>query len=139
MKFAVAALVATASALDFIGCQGADWGNSQEMHTESDCIFHKLAGPGQKELHGKVLVDLLEKYCHWRNPNIRLSQCDTMAQAKEKFLIGTFGHDGEINQAQFYRAYYAVKEHQHEEDTMGFASVFHAVNGNGECVQLDGT
>jgi hypothetical protein len=43
MKFAVAALIATAAAdKDALGCEGVSWGNWKGMRAESSCLFNKL-------------------------------------------------------------------------------------------------
>jgi hypothetical protein len=43
MKYAVAALIATAAAdKDALGCEGSNWGDWTAMRAESTCLFNKL-------------------------------------------------------------------------------------------------
>jgi len=42
MKFALASLLAVASATDFAECEGSNWGDFQAMKVESDCMFNNI-------------------------------------------------------------------------------------------------
>merc|ERR1712070_1013987 len=135
MKFAIATLIASVSALDFIGCYGADWGDVKGMHRESDCIFRKLSG-GEHELRGKVFDEALDKYCHWLKPQATEEQCAMFAESKVRMLVNAFGSDGGMDQEQFYNAYHYVKEMQHNGD-YGHADVHHFIK-RGHCIQISG-
>jgi len=111
MKFAVAALIATAAAneKDAIGCEGADWDNWTEMRRESDCIFHKLhpdaagwvkSGPTEKFVSNNCLMK------GWANTR---AECDAMADKAVTGLMHAYGHNGEIDEAGFWKAYVTVK------------------------------
>ena len=98
MKFFVlAALAATASALDFIGCPGANWGDEEAMRRESDCIFHKL-GPHNGELEKPALVRALYGYCEWREDNTHKAMCHSLAEQYEAALVARFGSHDELDE-----------------------------------------
>merc|ERR1719265_1807591 len=113
MKFAaLAGLVASASALDFIGCHGANFGNEEEERRESDCIFRKLSGGGEY-LTKPEMVGALDKYCQWyaeqNGEHYTWNECLPMADKYEAWLVNNYGHDGELTQSEFFHAYMAVK------------------------------
>merc|ERR1712166_372324 len=111
MKFAIAALVSAISALDFIGCEGADWGDMPAMKEEAHCIFHKAAH-GHKEMNAAEGTAALDKWCHWKYPTASAAKCKGGAIKGDELLNSHFGHNNEIDEKEFYQAYLYVKGHE---------------------------
>ena len=139
MKFlALSALAATASALDFVGCPGANWGDEKAMRRESDCIFHKL-GPHDGELNKPTLTKALYDYCEWRENDTHKSLCHTLARQYEFDLVSRFGSHGELDEEQFWHVYYYIKKRMDSAETDLSGDVYHKVSPDGYgCVQLVG-
>merc|ERR1712166_777819 len=104
--------------LDFIGCDGADWGDKPAMKEEAHCIFHKAAH-GHKEMNAAEGTAALDKWCHWKYPTASAAKCKGGAIKADELLNSHFGHNNEIDEKEFYQAYLYVKGHGRTLDFIG--------------------
>ena len=68
MKFAIAALIATAAADCFQDCGCVNFGDEPKMIKQSACIFNNATG-GHKEMNVAQGTAELEKYCLYETDN----------------------------------------------------------------------
>jgi hypothetical protein len=110
MKFAVAALIATAAAgKDALGCEGADWDDWKGMRAESTCLFNKLHPNAAGKLQRGPILKFLENNCVMKEWAPTEAACHKMADQYVGVLMHGFGHDGEIGRDGFWKAYVTVK------------------------------
>jgi hypothetical protein len=94
---------------DAAGCEGADWDNWTEMRRESDCIFDKLHPDAAGFVTKGPTTKFVVENCLMKDWESSREACEALAHKAVDGLMAAYGHNGEIDEEGFWKAYVTVK------------------------------